>query len=170
MIDQITVIDVEHFNSDNYNQLKNIMKITTSIIFSSKFKMNEKQKDIFLSYKFKSLTNLNLSGQDVDDEFIKQLCVDGNLKKIMRINLSKTNVTHDLLEYLLENENVKCEGDKVAISGTYGCPIVSIEIDARDTKITNNKHFFSLTNFGHTFFSYYWDTAYDTIKELNIIC
>lgn len=170
MIDHITVIDTEHFNSNNYNQLKSIMKMTTTIIFANNFVMNEKQKDIFLNYNFESLTSLNLAGQNIDDNFVKRLCIDGNLEKIMRLDLRNTNVTYELLEYLLENEGVRCEGDKVAISGKYGRPIVNIEIIAHDTNIKNDKRFFTLTNFEHTFYSHFWNTAYDIIKEINVIC
>lgn len=160
-----TIIDYNSFDQDNYDILNERMKITTIIDFADYFEMNEEQKDLFLKYEFESLIDLDLSGQDIDDDFVKQLCENDNLRKIKSINFSNTNITKKTIKHLLRYDNVSCEGD-VRISGKYGKPITEINIDVSGTKITKKDIvYYSEPKFDHAYFG---DNigCFPSVKEL----
>jgi len=167
MIHHTEIIDYNSFDQINYDQLKNIMKMTTSIIFANDFEMDEHDKKIFLNYEFESLTHLDLSNQNIDDEFVQKLCESDNLKKIKSINFSNTDVTKKTIKHLLRYDNVCCEGD-IRISGKYGKPIAEIDVNVFNTNITKKDiDYYSVPKFDHMFRGNKCGTVY-AVKELNI--
>ena len=143
------------------------MKVSTVIYFDKNFEMDAEQKDLFLNYEFKSLIHLDLSNQDIDDDFVKKLCDGDNLRKIKNINFSNTSITKKTIKYLLRNDNVCCKGD-MRISGKYGRPIVEIDINVSGTNITKKDiDYYSEPKFDHMFRTYQFGTV-NAVKELNI--
>jgi len=171
MIATTITISNGHLDPANNYQFKNVMKAVTSIYFEPYFKMNEEQRQAFLKYKFKSLQSLDLSYQDVDDDFIKEMCKNGGLKWINNIDLSFTKVTYDLLEFLREHKDVCSKADKIGILSNYGKPIVYVYINVDEACIRDDRkdRYFWLTNYEHSIYSYYWKTQMEVIKELKVM-
>jgi hypothetical protein len=131
MISNILVVDQKHFNVNNHRQLKNLFKAATRIIFASEFQMNDKQKDMFMDYPFDCLLALDLNRQNVDDNFIKQLCDSDKLKTIRSLDLrNNPEITTHAFEYLTTHDKVGCYSYYgCRLSGKYGQPIVEISVD-----------------------------------------
>lgn len=170
MISQYVLINEQYFDLSNMEQLKYIMKSVTDISFYNEFKMNEKHKQMFLGYKFNCLRYLNLNGQDIDDDFMEQLCESDNLKTIRKLDLrNNPKITFESINMLNESENVGCQGHGVIMSGKYGRPITNIEIIFNDAKISNDEmHACQRINWDLTYFDSRDGTTFSCIKTLNI--
>jgi hypothetical protein len=165
-MEYVLVIGADNFYELNYDDLN----LANTIYFDKYFRMNDEQKQLFLTYKFESLINLDLCNQNIDDEFVKKLCESGMLNMLKKIDLSNNEkITSLSIQYLFESENVTCEGKWLEISGKYDRPMVTIQIVAYNTNVQQNDiQLFIEPNFDHTYFSYKWQERYITIKELKI--
>jgi hypothetical protein len=141
MIDVTIELTDKHFSCKDYNQLGHLLNAATSIHFEKNFVMNDNQLQTFLNYRYHSLIDLNLEGQNVNDDFIESLVESENLRRIKRINFGKnSNITEKTLDLLLESSLTSCEGYYVAISGKYGLPIMTIEIKLDNESIDYKKY------------------------------
>ncbi len=161
------MMDDSAFYDYNYIHTRQELKAEISLYFIDDFEFDERQRDLFLNFKFKSLTDLDLSSLNIDDDFIKDLGESGNLRKIKNINLSKTNITKKTLKYLLNSSKVCCEGD-IDTNMKYGQPIAEIHINTYNTSITKQDRFYySQPKFNHVFTGY--NGPVQSVKVLDLI-
>lgn len=144
--------------------------MATTITFELHFIMNDKQKLIFLTYDLDSLTDLDLKGQNIDDNFLKELCDSGNLKKIRYINLiDNENLTSRSLKYLFRNKKVGSEGFGSYLSGKYGMMSVKIVIEISSPNMTKDK----IKSYQKPLFDFYFrdlglGRTYQAVREFEI--
>lgn len=98
------------------------MMHTVNYIFPSGTMLTEdEKKNIITSSTLTHLHTINLSAQDIDDSFIKELCQNTTLKRLMHITLSDNKkVTKDSVAYILESKTIGSVRDMPQISSRYG--------------------------------------------------
>ena len=116
--------------------LKTRLKIVNCILFTNGFVMNEEQKKLFLTFKFNRLQSLDLSNQDIDNEYIIEMSNNGILEHICTLKLQNNpKITSIIIDNLFEHKRVGNRRSLPAISGKHGMPYVTLDIYMCDKNI-----------------------------------
>ena len=83
-----------------------------------------------------NLHTIDLSNQNIDDDFIKGLSENPVFSRIITLDLcGNANITDKSMEYLLESPYIGSLRDLPQVSGRYGCPATVIYVRARGTSV-----------------------------------
>lgn len=111
------------------------------VLVPGPYPMNKVQKDWFLgnSYLFTSLKCLDLSYQDIDDEFIEEVCWE-DFRSVSEINLSHNpRITSCSLDAIFQSESLGSITFLFSMSGRYDAPQSIINVNVTNTKITTDE-------------------------------
>lgn len=117
----------------NEETIKNIIRLGPGV-----YPLNEKQKDWFLanSHLFTSLRYLDLTNQDIDDEFIEDICVE-DFERLEEINLSSNlKITTAALDAISSSKSLGSKRSQLSISGKYEVAQSIVNVIVSKTKIT----------------------------------
>ena len=139
------------------------------------YPMNTEQKDWFLgnSYLFTSLKCLDLSWQDIDDEFIEEVCWQ-DFRSVSEINLSHNpRITSRSLDAIIQSKSLGSITFLFSMSGRYDAPESIVNVNVTNTKITpdEQKEYKDRVTFGFKFeckCKSLGKTHFMGIKKLNV--
>lgn len=84
-----------------------------------------------------NLRTLDLKNENIDDDFIRQLCQNPTFARLINIDLSgNENITSQSLQYILDSDIIGSIRDLPQISGRYGCPSSEVYITIDGTSIS----------------------------------
>lgn len=108
-----------------------------SHLVSNGIVLNENQKDFLIdSTALTNLRILDLSNQDIGNDFIKQMCGNPTFSRLTKMDLSgNPRLTGDALEYISESVCIGSIRDLPQISSRYEIASSEIYFDVRDTGI-----------------------------------
>ena len=115
----------------------------------------EEKGDLVRNPYLTKLHTLNLSGQNIDDDFVRALCEtkynpdrspSNSYRRIIHLNLSRNPlITMRSIDFLLESPVLGSLRDLPQISGRFGCPATTLYVQAKETGISppspEEKHF-----------------------------
>lgn len=102
------------------------------------FKLTNEQKNKLANKNLPKCTRLNLAGQDIDLDFIQQLCKNPSLTRLKYIDLSRNpKITNECLYEILISKNLGSWADTV--SGLYCQPTSEIKVRCQKTGVVQSK-------------------------------
>ena len=111
------------------------------VVASEKTPLTETEKENLLSSnRLSSVRTLDLSGQNIDDEFVKKLAGNASLARLMTIDISNNpQITDASLEYIQESTVLGSIRDLQQVSARYGNLATTVVVKCRGTAITKTK-------------------------------
>jgi len=123
------IINEGGFNSKTMNSTY-IIKNNDNIILT-----DENKRNLLNSKQFICLKSIDLSNQNIDDNFVEILCTKSIFKRLEIINLQNNKlITNKSIDMIL-NSNIGSKRTYFSINGKYGLPETNIEVNVENTQI-----------------------------------
>ena len=128
-----TYEDIRRFGGFHSSFLDRVSSIEPASVDDD---LTEGEKEgLLTSEKLGKVTALYLPQQGLNDEFIRRLCENPSLKRLVRLDISgNPAITNASLDSLL-NSDIGSLRDLPQVSGRYGIPSCTIYVDAERTGI-----------------------------------
>ena len=133
----VSLIDADYDQIRENGGFKSRYLEQVSVVRSSKEKLsNDEKNDLIASNFLNNIRTLDLSNQDIDDDFIKTLCKNKSLFRLFNVDLSgNMKVTNKSIGSILESNTLGSVKDLPQISGRYEMPATTIYLSINGSGI-----------------------------------